>query len=252
MPNERPLDSILPFTGSEAESVLRYRGMTPSDLRDKTPEQIAAAQAEVDQVNAKMRDREDANRRIEAVKNLSAEIGARYGPSRCTLESYRADNAKQREALERLRLFDISRGLVLFGTVGTGKDHLLAAMLYRACKAGKKASWVSGPELFGTFRDGFDSGAREVSSLKAFTRPDVLGISDPVPQIGDASSWRVEILYRVIELRYRELKPTWLTINANSPADADAKLTAPVFDRLREDAELIPCFWPSFREEKKR
>jgi hypothetical protein len=46
------------------------------------------------------------------------------------------------------------------------------------------------------------------------------------------------------------MKSTWVSLNANSPEEADAMLSAAVFDRLREGAELFGCFWPSFRERK--
>jgi hypothetical protein len=58
-------------------------------------------------------------------------------------------------------------------------------------------------------------------------------------------------LYRVLDRRYREVKPTWVTINAEDADDAKAKLGAPIFDRLKDNAELVPCFWPSFRERAK-
>jgi hypothetical protein len=39
-----------------------------------------------------------------------------------------------------------------------------------------------------------------------------------------------------------------MTVMAANPEDIDEQLSAPVFDRLREDAIILPCFWPSYRE----
>lgn len=248
-PDTIPLSTAEAF--GQSAIVARYPRLG-AILATSTEEQ-QAHQTEANRLSSEFERHAETRRCIEAVANLKSVLGARYSPERCALESFQVGNAKQQAAIDRLKAFDVAsgRGLVLYGTVGTGKDHLLAAMLYRACRAGKPAGWINGPELFGRFRDGFDSEAKEETILARFVRPAVLGISDPVPQVGDASSWRTEILYRVIELRYRELKPTWMTINAISPDDADAKLSAPNFDRLRDDAELIPCFWPSYREMQK-
>ena len=46
------------------------------------------------------------------------------------------------------------------------------------------------------------------------------------------------------------MKPTWLTMNAANEADARDKLTAMIWDRLQDDAEIIPCFWKSYRSLK--
>lgn len=142
----------------------------------------------------------------------------------------------------------------LYGSVGTGKDHLLAAALYAAAAAGLSASWVNGQEIYSRFRDIMDSGGSEERLLAEYVRPQVLGISDPIPPIVDPKKpkeWRTELLYRVIDGRYGDLKPTWITCNADSTADAEEKLSKAVFDRLRDGAVVLPCFWPSARREKR-
>jgi DNA replication protein DnaC len=168
----------------------------------------------------------------------------------------------QKAALDAVRRFAAGieqavkdgRGLVLYGTVGTGKDHLLAALLYAAAAAGFSCSWVAGLELYGRVRDTFDNGRAEETAIGPHVLPDVLGISDPIlptQRAGPAAGVADGDLYRVLDRRYREVKPTWVTINAEDADDAKAKLGAPIFDRLKDNAELVPCFWPSFRERAK-
>lgn len=200
----------------------------------------------------------DAKQRL---AHLAGRLGKRYTPALASLDSFKLYHVKQRDAIATLRGFvaDIAgavkeaRGLVLFGTVGTGKDHLLAAMLYAAANAGYGCHWMNGQEIFSKFRDGMDTGERESSLMASFVTPQVLGISDPIPPVFDPSkpnAWRAELLYRVLDARYRDCKPTWVSLNAKSPEDADSKLSEPVFDRLQHNAEFVPCFWPSFRERK--
>ena len=189
-------------------------------------------------------------------------IGKRYHPSVVGLDKFRVYHERQRAVLDRLRAFAADmeravaegRGLVLYGTVGTGKDHLLASMLYAAIKAGHRCAWINGQDIFAKFRDAMDSGTSERELVAEFKAPTVLGISDPIPPVLDPNkpaAWRTELLYRVLDARYRECKATWVSLNAMSPDDADGKLSAPVFDRLRDNAELVACFWPSYREQAK-
>ena len=190
---------------------------------------------------------------------LAAELGARYGPALATLDRFRCDHPKQTEAVDRLRVvlrsglglfISQGRSLVFYGTVGTGKDHLLAASLYAAASIAPDCTvrWVNGQELFGEFRDRMDSGRPEEELVRKLVAPTVLGISDPIPPIGGPSPYNVSQLYRILDRRYRALKATWVSVNALSVEDGEGKLSAPVFDRLREGAEMFPCFWPSYRE----
>ncbi len=95
------------------------------------------------------------------------------------------------------------RGIVLLGAVGTGKDHLLAAMLYRAVHAGFACRWLSGQEFYGDLRDRMDSGKAEEQRFRELQTPDVLAISDPIPPVGSPTAWNVAQLYRLLDRRYR-------------------------------------------------
>lgn len=199
-----------------------------------------------------------AAKRAVASNALAVKMGRRYRRERATLENFTVSYRNQGEAKSTVAKFVESArfdlGVLLYGSVGTGKDHLLAAMLYAAADAGLSASWVNGQEIYSRFRDAMDSKVSEHSLMLEFSKPDVLGISDPIPPVVDPSkpnAWRTELLFRVLESRYRDCKSTWVTLNAQSPEDAERKLSEPVFDRLKHGAIMIPCFWPSYREAAK-
>jgi DNA replication protein DnaC len=190
---------------------------------------------------------------------LAADFGQRYSPKLAKLETFDVYTPAQQAAVDRLKklvgslesMTESGAGLVFLGTVGTGKDHLMAAMLYQAVwRHGYSARWVNGQEVFGRFRDNIDSGARDEEYFRMLSAPQLLGISDPIPPVGNLGQWDTGNLYRLLDRRYRALKPTWVSVNAMDEADADARLSAPVFDRLRHGAEIIRCFWPSYRERK--
>ncbi len=171
------------------------------------------------------------------------------------------DNPEYRKAqtaiLERVRVVVASvgefvskgRNIVLYGPVGTGKDRLLAALLYAATRVGKKCAWTYAAKFFADVSDRFTAELTEEAILTPLSRCDVLGISDPVPPVSDAARpTDLQKLVNLLERRARVRRSTWVTLNALSPEDAEAKLSAQVWDRLQYRAEILHCCWPSFRE----
>ena len=165
--------------------------------------------------------------------------------------------ARQNKVLSVLRslvLPDVIREatpLVFCGPLGTGKDHLAVAMMYRVIdQMLVECRWVNGLELFGLSRDGMSRDQPEEQLLRTYCDPVVLTISDPIPPKGDASAWNVGLLYRIIDRRYRACKPTWVTINCAGQEEMEERLSGQVFDRLKHGAYFLSCFWPSARQSK--
>jgi DNA replication protein DnaC len=186
------------------------------------------------------------------------DMGPRYSPERVSIETYRLYDLKQEQVLKQVRelvgrlpeMVKNAENLILYGPCGTGKDHLVAALLYRATgDHGIHSRYVSGQDFFATIRDRMDAG--QEAYFKSLKTPAILAMSDLVSPRRDPTAWQIECLYRLIDHRYRDLKPTWVTLNVANAAEADESLTAPVFDRLKDNAHMIPCFWPSHRREKK-
>lgn len=246
---KQPTDSDPPTVGEVLATNKRLKALTT-----RTPADEAAFQ----QRERELTERLAATELRTAADRLLRDLGERYTPDRVGLDRYAVYHADQKPVMKRLRdiagrlddLIAEGAGLVLFGWVGTGKDHLAASLLYLAARK-HRCRWVNGRQLFAQSRDRIKEERVERELIEMYTAPAVLCISDPVPVEGRQSDWNVDLLYRLIDERYRLLRPTWLTINATSEDDAAARLTRPVWDRLRDQAELIGCFWPSFRRERK-
>lgn len=194
------------------------------------------------------------------VSRLEATLGKRYSFAATAIGKFEIYDKRQQPIIDRLtalsgELKDFvaqGRGLVFLGAIGTGKDHLLATMLYQAAILPATCHWINGQEFFGAFRDRIDTRQRDEDQFTELLRFDVLGISDPTPPAGNAGAWDLGNLYRLIDRRYRQMKSTWLTMNAQTVEDADAAISEPVFDRLRDDAEILECWWPSRRARKRK
>ena len=242
-------DALKAKTAKAFEDAIRRR--IP---RWPTPEE----QAHRDAIEARNELHRKEFRAIASRAALATSLGQRYSIDRVALENYKVYDPRQGPALERIRrigatikeFVEEGRNLGLFGTVGTGKDHLLAYLLYQAAAAGFVCRYVNGQELFSRFRGTMGDGALETERtlLKEFSSPTVVAISDPLPPAGKLSDWNRQVLYRLLEARYRARQPTWITANITSESNADESFTEAVWDRLQDDAELFFCDWPSFRE----
>lgn len=147
---------------------------------------------------------------------------------------------------------DGGEGLVFWGTVGTGKDHLAFATVAKIlCEHdGITADWISGRRLFSRLRDGMDDQHRpgEIEILRELTAPDILIISDPLPVIGALTQFQADFLFQLVDARSRHRLVTMPTINLTSAEEADNALGSPTWDRLINRAWLCECIWPSYRQ----
>lgn len=189
-----------------------------------------------------------------AVSRLRLQLGPKYWP--LTFGNYEIYDAAQRPVVDRLlrfaadmpRLLSGGGGLILFGQKGTGKDHLVSALLKLALvKHRFKAEWYDGGDLRNKLADAACQGT--IAELEQqLLCSHILAISDPVPPKGELTApilWR---LRDVIDRRYRKMKSTWITTNVDRPEDAEMVLTGPVLDRIKEGSGQVFCDWPSHRE----
>jgi DNA replication protein DnaC len=158
--------------------------------------------------------------------------------------------AKVKAAAEQWAKQTGSHGLVLFGPVGTGKDHLaVAAIDFRVIQSNysSTATFLNGREFVGEVRYRISEDSSESSLIDRYKSQDILLISDPLPPIGDLTQHQADMLYRVVEARYSAGKTTCCTLNVADDAEADRRLGAATWDRLCHGAWKIHCRWASHR-----
>lgn len=221
------------------------------DAYDTSKESIATAlaerqkafQAEFDAIN-------------DPLRRFASIVGAAYAKCRLSTfvvdASWTADETRRatavREAisvaLSRIDEFHAKhRQIVFYGPPGVGKDHLMSAMMWQSFRTGRSVRWLNGTKFHGIVRDQSNySTMRPIGEwTQDFVRPDVLALSDP--DIGGVSP----MFYHVIDARARVSRPTWITLNATNEQDIAARLGMANWDRLRKDAWIIHCDWPSAR-----
>lgn len=208
------------------------------------------------------RERQQTNRRKHDVwQHFVQQRGRRY--STCRFENYVVASDAQRSAVQKVKAyaenaptnFEDGRGLILIGPVGTGKDHLFAAAIFSAIVAGAftaggksgRVQFRNGPQLIEQLGDAMTDRDRQSVITRPLTAARLLVLSD-VCQAGSAlSEFHRRMLYRIVDQRYSECRPAWLSANVTSPDQLQQQIGVDLFDRLRHGATVVACSWPSFR-----
>lgn len=191
---------------------------------------------------------------VECMSMLANAAGDRYRG--CRIDNFKITTAYQQQVVDAVREYGNCladrikerQGLVLFGPVGTGKDHLAFAIAMHAAHMGNSVKWINGQGWFGKLRDAMDTSESERSIICDIERADLVVFSDPLPPVGDLSQYQSSMLYRAIEARYSKGKITFTTINVADDNEADRRMGAATWDRLCHNAWKIYCRWPSYRK----
>lgn len=231
-----PLDVIL-----ETE-ILPKLELTPAD----TEKLVAFARRE----QAK---RDERNRQYR-LREFNTRVGQRF--AEVTLENYEVGLPEQRKVLDALKSYasevkahvKAGEGIILFGSAGTGKTHLLCAVAKVAIETGLTIGWSNGQDLFARFRQAIEEHNSESKIIQELIAPDVLIFDDLLPPGGSLTDYQATTLYRIIDARYRACKPTWATLNVADGSEAGRGMGAQTADRLRHDSLTLFCNWPTYRK----
>lgn len=185
-----------------------------------------------------------------------AMIPARF--AKCTFNSYLTENTKQKAILKACQRYaegfaQAKRDgtcLIMHGRPGTGKNHLATAICVSVMDQGHITLVITLADLLARIRDTWQSNSETTEShiLRRFINLNLLVIDE----VGKTSGSQNEkdLLFRIIDGRYLEIRPT--IILSNSTLQAIEKHIGPAsYDRLREGGGKALHFdWTSNRTQK--
>lgn len=231
---------------TEHGSAGRLRRECPTCHDEMLARHAAAAQAETAARNAAARAERTA-RRLDLCG-----VEGRY--RNATFDGYRTTIEGQRRALKTCTTFcetfsrDAGGTLFLIGPPGTGKTHLLSAMVTSVIKGHDcAAELLTGPGLIRRVRASWSKAAdqSEEQVLDELGRVSLLAIDEIGLAVPTESELR--ILFEVIDRRYSHGRPTLIASNLTLPMLAEL-LGERIFDRLAENHTAVVMSWPSFRQ----
>lgn len=139
-------------------------------------------------------------------------------------------------------------GMVLTGSVGTGKSHLAYGIGNALLDRGYRVMGIDVYELIDLIKERAFSqkGGSEREAIKAFVAPlDVLILDEIGAQLG--TEWERLMLFKIINERYKQMLPTVLISNCDAQ-ELQNYLGERVVDRMNEGGGMtLVLDWPSYR-----
>ena len=176
-----------------------------------------ACSCEVQKMEREVQEKVELQRRNEIKRKFSiSNLGERFDDCRFGTFKNRGGSAKALHyAQEYAEGFPEDKGvsLLIWGDSGNGKSHLAAAVCHVISAKGYVPVFQSVPELLerirGTFRNKKNETEQEI--MNALRDCDLLVLDD----IGSekVTDWVMDVMFRVIDGRYRQKKPTLFTTN---------------------------------------
>lgn len=218
----------------------------------------AAGQAEREQARRRYEEQEaeEAAWRRKVIEERLAVFSARALPGGVTPT---LDTLPPSAALESVRTFaeawDGEQGLLLTGSVGTGKTTLLLALLRhlteRLIARKRLVRLVTAPDFLRELRAGFEPqrqalGEGTSQMLEHYRTCGLLVFDDLGAE--KVSDWTAEQLYVLVDHRYRQRLPIFASSNWGIGELAE-RVDKRVLDRLRETCTRIEVIGPNWRDQ---
>lgn len=146
-----------------------------------------------------------------------------------------------------------SNFLVMMGNPGCGKTYICAALIPWAASNVHDYRYLTEAALFSKLRSSMDSEDNEdyYKKIEHFCARDLL-IFDDIGSTGQSQTgWRQEVIFELVDLRYRSKNPTIFTTNLND-SELQARLGFRTCSRLFDVGNtIIDMFsYPDLRLQK--
>jgi DNA replication protein DnaC len=182
----------------------------------KKPCSCRSARLRAENAEKKARDRAarlEMNRRLcaDCAKIPDTFAGASLNGYRRLPGTREAFDAVKEYLLNRAGNFRAGKGLMLCGPCGTGKTHLGCAILNRALDDGLRAAYFNVPDLLDRLLPGRAPQEDQGGLMRCACSSGVLLLDDLGAE--KPSEWTQKQLTIILDARYRENRPTFITTN---------------------------------------
>jgi DNA replication protein DnaC len=159
-------------------------------------------------------------------------------------------NKGQIMELATLGFIERKQGLILAGDSGTGKSHLIKALLLLACQKQYRCRYTTGADMLKDLFAGLADYSLQ-KKLKSYIAPEVLVIDDVgLDRLEQEDARNASLFLKVIEGRYCKgttMVTTNISFDALGQYLGDPVITTAIVDRMIHHSIIIAIQGPSWR-----
>jgi DNA replication protein DnaC len=171
-----------------------------------------------------------------------------------TFDTYECTTEKQRRTVQYFREYRGDKNIIIHGPPGTGKTHLLWALI----KANREARYWKLSDIIRRVKCSFAPTARESEEdiLNELAKVKILALDEIGRQTG--SDFETNLIFDLIDMRYSNYRVTILCSNLPlvgeevGEASITGYLGSAAIDRINENAIEICCDWDNYRNRRKK
>jgi len=137
--------------------------------------------------------------------------------------------------------------LMIWGPYGNGKSHLAAAVAHKVKSQGHTVVFQTMPELLERIRETFNDRKNketEKDIMYALQNCALLVLDDVGAE--KLSDWVQDVLFRIVDGRYRQKRPIMYTTNLK-PSDLKDRVGPRIYDRIVETSIMVENKGTSYR-----
>jgi len=158
---------------------------------------------------------------------------------------------QNRDTIDRIKKWNPEihrKGVVLFGSVGTGKSTLCKALINRWASPSYHCMFISVTDALKNIRSAFDKKTDTTveAECKKLIDPKLLVFDDL--GVDNASDWSKEQIFSVFEARAHSKKHTWFTTNLDPKTEIPKLYGDRIHDRMLEFCSWVKLEGDSWRK----
>lgn len=241
------------------DTVTRWWQPEPCECEEAKAD-LERKQAAADAEKERERIEAENTRKMERIQRLIGKSGIGRRFQQRTFENFICSTADQRNCFTIAKNYADNfaehakdgSGLLMIGSIGTGKTHLAAAIALDLLSKGIPVVFKTSMDMFSDIRATYDTDASEEKVVDTYSTVDLLILDDLGKE--KITTWSASMLFSIINARYEKMLPTIITTNLGCKELAatlgdDRTRADAIISRIQETSVAMKMVWNDHRKE---
>lgn len=238
--------------------VKQWWALEPCDCEQSVAENDRV-KAESEELRERERQEADRARKRDRIDRLIGRSGMGKRFQQRTFENFECSTPDQKRCFDTAKMYADAfterlkdgKGILMIGSVGTGKTHLAAAIANQLLAAGIPVIFKTSIDLLSDIRSTYDTETQESKVVDTYGTVELLVLDDLGKE--KVTAWAASMIFSIINARYENMLPTIITTNHGCKELAaalgdDRTRAEAIVSRIQETSVTIVMAWDDHRK----